>query len=98
VAPAAETGREICEHRLVPGNLLSEGVVTVKVEITVYTQNLVIHVAEREVVGLRIVDGLDADSARGDYKGRMSGAVRPLLRVDHSCGESSTKNSGSGGS
>jgi lipopolysaccharide transport system ATP-binding protein len=64
----------------IPGNLLSEGVVTVNVAITVYTPNLVIHVAEREVVGFRIVDGLDADSARGDYKGQMSGAVRPLLR------------------
>lgn len=35
---------------------------------------------ERDAVAFHVVDSLDGDSARGDYSGRIKGAVRPLFQ------------------
>ncbi len=63
----------------VPGNLLSEGILTVGVAITTITSETV-HFYERNAVSFQVVDTLDGDSARGDYGGQLPGIVRPLLR------------------
>ena len=34
---------------------------------------------EKEVVAFQVVDNLEGDSARGDYIGNISGAIRPML-------------------
>ena len=63
---------------LIPGNLLAEGSLLVKVAIT--TQNPeTIHVSERDVVAFQVVDSFEGDSARGDYARPLPGLVRPLL-------------------
>ena len=35
---------------------------------------------ELDAVAFQVIDSLDGDSARGDYAGRMTGVVRPLLQ------------------
>ena len=62
----------------VPGNLLSEGTVVVNVELLT-THPLTRHFHERQAVAFHVVDSMDGDSARGDWGGEWSGAVRPLL-------------------
>jgi lipopolysaccharide transport system ATP-binding protein len=62
----------------VPGNLLSEGTVVVNVEL-VTTHPLTRHFQERQAVAFHVVDSMDGDSARGDWGGEWSGAVRPML-------------------
>ncbi|MEX1245580.1 MAG: polysaccharide ABC transporter ATP-binding protein [Thermoanaerobaculia bacterium] len=62
----------------VPGNLLSEGTVIVNVELLT-THPLTRHFQERQVVAFHVVDSMDGDSARGDWGGEWSGAVRPML-------------------
>jgi lipopolysaccharide transport system ATP-binding protein len=37
------------------------------------------HFRERQAVAFQVVDSMDGDSARGDWGGEWSGAVRPLL-------------------
>ena len=34
---------------------------------------------EKEVVAFQVIDNIDGDSARGDYIGNISGAMRPML-------------------
>jgi lipopolysaccharide transport system ATP-binding protein len=36
--------------------------------------------AERQVVMFQVVDTMEGNAARGDWAGRMNGAVRPLLQ------------------
>lgn len=71
-------GRYVTRAR-VPGNLLSEGTVIVDVELLT-THPLAEHFHERQVVAFHVVDSMDGDSARGDWGGAMSGAVRPMLQ------------------
>jgi len=63
----------------IPGNLLSEGLMFVSCHcLTLNPNTSQFH--ERSAVALNVVDSHDGDSARGDYVGRMSGMVRPLLK------------------
>jgi lipopolysaccharide transport system ATP-binding protein len=62
----------------VPGNLLSEGGITVLASIASYDP-LVIHAIEREAVVFTVVDPSEGDSARGAFAGDMPGVLRPLL-------------------
>jgi lipopolysaccharide transport system ATP-binding protein len=63
----------------IPGNFLAEGTLTVGVG--VITENpFIIHFDESPAVAFQVIDSMDGDSARGDYGGRMGGAVRPLLK------------------
>ena len=68
----------------VPGNLLSEGTVIVNVEL-VTTHPLTRHFQERQAVAFHVVDSMDGDSARGDWGGKWSGAVRPMLDWETRC-------------
>ncbi len=62
----------------IPGNLLSEGVHIVSAAVST-TDPLQVHLFERDAVAFQVIDTMDGDSARGDYGGWISGAVRPLL-------------------
>lgn len=64
----------------IPGNLLSEGAMTISVFIiTLSSGSTVRHVDEAEVVAFRVVDPGEGDSARGSFVGGWAGACRPLL-------------------
>jgi lipopolysaccharide transport system ATP-binding protein len=62
----------------VPGNLLSEGVVTVSVGMETVAPT-VFQFYVHDAVTFRVIDTLDGDSARGDYLGKINGVVRPRL-------------------
>ena len=70
-------GRYVCTA-WIPGNLLSEGMLFVSAAMRT-PERKVRRFSEREAVAFQVVDTLDGDSARGDFTGRMEGAVRPLL-------------------
>jgi len=63
----------------IPGNLLSEGTFFVGASMKTTAQRYR-YFYEREAVAFHVIDSLDGDSARGDYAGRLGGAVRPLLK------------------
>ena len=63
----------------IPGNLLSEGAHFVTMH-CVSIDPVRIMIKVEEVVGFKVVDNREGDSARGDYTGEMVGAVRPMLK------------------
>ena len=62
----------------IPANFLAEGNFYVSVSLATY-EPLKIHFNERDAVAFLITDSLEGDSARGDFGGQISGAVRPIL-------------------
>jgi len=63
----------------IPGNLLAEGVHFVSAFcVSIDPPREIIKV--EEVVGFRVVDSHEGDSARGDFMGEMWGAIRPMLK------------------
>ena len=68
----------------IPGNLLSEGMMFVSAGCATAEPGI-FQFWERDAVAFQVVDSLDGDSARGDYGGRIIGAVRPLLKWSTQC-------------
>jgi lipopolysaccharide transport system ATP-binding protein len=66
---------------LIPGNLLSEGMLTVSAGL-ITLEPVSRQFYERGVVAFQVIDNLDGDSARGDWNGAFIGLVRPLLKWD----------------
>jgi len=63
----------------IPGNLLSEG--TLLVWPCLFTLDPVItEISVRDAVAFQVIDSLDGDSARGDWGGRITSVMRPLLK------------------
>jgi lipopolysaccharide transport system ATP-binding protein len=62
----------------IPGNLLAEGSLIVGAAVSTHNP-VIIHFYERDAVAFQVIDGVEGDSARGDYGGAMPGVVRPLL-------------------
>ena len=62
----------------IPGNFLAEGSITVTAAIST-TDPVAIHVNEPDAVAFQVVDKAEGDSVRGDYRGPLPGAVRPML-------------------
>jgi lipopolysaccharide transport system ATP-binding protein len=62
----------------IPGNLLSEGMLFVAAAMRT-SERKFRRFHEREAVAFQVIDSLEGGSARGDFAGRLSGAVRPLL-------------------
>jgi lipopolysaccharide transport system ATP-binding protein len=62
----------------VPGNLLTEGTLTVGSSI-IKESPFVIHAEEEATIVFQVLDSVEGNSARGDYGGRMKGIIRPLL-------------------
>jgi len=64
---------------LIPGNLLQEGMHYVWVAmITLEPQ--IVQFYEADVVTFQVIESTEGESARGDYAGDISGAIRPLLK------------------
>jgi lipopolysaccharide transport system ATP-binding protein len=63
----------------IPGNLLSEGTIFIRVGLTTLNP-FIRQFHEHDVAAFQVIDRLEGDSARGDWVGRLGGAVRPLLR------------------
>lgn len=63
---------------VIPGNFLNEGMHYVNCHLLTL-QPTSIEFSVRTAVALQIVDTFASDSARGDYSGKMPGAVRPKL-------------------
>ena len=70
-------GRYVSTARI-PGNLLSEGVITVAA-LMMTEDPFRVHAHAPRVMGFRVDDSGAGDSARGDFHGRWPGIVRPLL-------------------
>jgi lipopolysaccharide transport system ATP-binding protein len=70
-------GRYVSTARI-PGNFLSEGVITVS-PIILTEDAFRLHAHAPRVLGFRVDDTGTGDSARGDFHGRWPGIVRPLL-------------------
>lgn len=62
----------------IPGNFLAEGSISVTAAIST-TDPVAIHVNEPDAVAFQVVDKAEGDSVRGDYRGPLPGAVRPML-------------------
>jgi lipopolysaccharide transport system ATP-binding protein len=71
-------GRYI-SHVHVPGNMLSDGMIYINAALLVDGVSSP-EFWERSVVAFQVVESFDADTARGDYAGRIGGVVRPLLQ------------------
>ena len=71
----------------IPGNLLSEGMHFVAAAVRNPYRRW--HFYESEAVAFQVVDTMDGNSARGDFSGHMTGAIRPLLKweTEFSSGE-----------
>jgi len=64
----------------IPGNLLSEGLYTVNINVcSLGGPKLIAHVRVDEAVSFHVQDPVEGDSARGRYTGSLRGVVRPLL-------------------
>lgn len=63
----------------IPGNLLSEGVMTISAGLRTEMPHI-IHCFERDVVAFQVIESPEGSSARMDYAGKIHGAVRPLLK------------------
>ena len=62
----------------IPGNFLNEGTILVDVAV-IAIEPTVQQIYERSIVGFQVIGSLDGDTARGDWAGVMSGAVRPVF-------------------
>jgi lipopolysaccharide transport system ATP-binding protein len=62
----------------IPGNLFSEGRITISVAITTYTP-FEAHVAEADVIAFTVIEAESDNTARGDCVGHVPGIVRPLI-------------------
>ena len=76
----------------IPGNFLSEGNFLVDVAISTHVPSTIVHLLERNVVAFRVIDVPYSDTARGDFKGKMPGLIRPILDWDTTYIEESFEN------
>ena len=72
-------GRYVCRAEI-PGNLLAEGTMSVNTALWEWEPRRRLEYHVKEAVAFQVVDNLEGDSARGDYIGNISGAIRPLLQ------------------
>jgi len=62
----------------IPGNYLAEGMIYIDCCILTLNPNIV-QFLEKQTIAFHIVENDSEDSARGDYMGKLTGVVRPLL-------------------
>ncbi len=63
----------------IPGNFLGEGMFMVNTYIHTIDPKDVNQIRERDVVGFQVIDSMDGDSARGDFKGTLTCPIRPVF-------------------
>jgi lipopolysaccharide transport system ATP-binding protein len=71
-------GRYISSVKI-PSNMLAEGTLFVQASLITLEPD-VVQFAEPDVIAFQVIDSPDGDSTRGDWGGRLSGVVRPLLQ------------------
>lgn len=64
----------------IPGNLLSEGLLSVNVTLWLLDPIKKIEVHHKDVVGFQVIDSVEGNSARGDWVGNLPGVIRPMLK------------------
>jgi lipopolysaccharide transport system ATP-binding protein len=71
-------GRRVttCE---IPGNLMAEGSFTLSAAVYAILDGIHGHVSTHDIVGFRVFDPIEGDSARGIYTGPVMGVTRPKL-------------------
>jgi lipopolysaccharide transport system ATP-binding protein len=62
----------------IPGNFLSEGTMMIEVAMRTVEPDI-LHFSEADAVAFQVVDDMTGDTARGDWRNDIPGAVRPLL-------------------
>ncbi len=68
----------------IPGNLLAEG--TLLVWPCLFTlEPEILEISVRDAVAFQVVDSLEGDSARGDWSGRITAVMMPLLKWTTQC-------------
>jgi len=68
----------------IPGNLLAEG--TLLVWPCLFTlEPEFLEISVRDAVAFQVVDSLEGDSARGDWSGRITAVMMPLLKWTTQC-------------
>lgn len=70
-----------------PGNLMSEGLLTVNVTLWKLEPSRAMEFHQKDVVAFQVIDSLEGDSARGDWVGNLPGIIRPLLKWTTECDE-----------
>jgi lipopolysaccharide transport system ATP-binding protein len=63
----------------IPGNFLAEGTLSVAAAL-VTLEPVELQYYEQDAVSFQVIDSFEGDSVRGDWTGRIGGAVRPLLK------------------
>lgn len=63
----------------IPGNLLSEGLLSVNVTLWTLEPVRQMEYHQADVVAFQVIDSLEGDSARGDFIGDLPGVIRPKL-------------------
>jgi lipopolysaccharide transport system ATP-binding protein len=72
------TGRYISQV-VIPANFLRDGTTYVSAAVIV-PDPLNLQFYERDAVAFHVIDNFDGSASRGDWKGPLEGAVRPLLK------------------
>ncbi len=62
----------------VPGNYLAEGTLFISCHLITLDPSI-LQFSESQILAIQIVDSIEGNTARGDWTGKMGGAVRPLL-------------------
>lgn len=62
----------------IPGNYLAEGIFYIGFAITSLSP-FAVHVDEKDLLVINVIDTMDGDSSRGTYQGEMAGVTRPKL-------------------
>jgi lipopolysaccharide transport system ATP-binding protein len=62
----------------IPGNMLAEGLMFIGPAMA-SIEPRILYFYERDAVAFQVIDTLDGNSARGDFRGPVPGVVRPLL-------------------
>jgi lipopolysaccharide transport system ATP-binding protein len=75
---AKEPG-EYVSRAWLPGNLMSEGSFVVNVAVVTYLPKMIIHFNALDAISFDVYDPMTGDTARGDFVGNMTGAVRPIV-------------------
>ena len=66
----------------IPANLMSEGSFIVNCAVVTYFPNMLVHFNAVDALSFDVFDPMTGDTARGDFTGKMTGAVRPLVEFE----------------
>jgi lipopolysaccharide transport system ATP-binding protein len=68
----------------IPANLMAEGSFIVNCAVVTYLPSMNVHFVARDAVSFDVFDPMTGGTARGDFGGKMTGAVRPKVEFETS--------------